>query len=124
MNSFTEVEKFIKVNSEELDKGKWLCQLSGKKFKGPDFIRKHIFTKHAEKVLVVRSDVSIFMFVCLLGMYVCVTCVIVCMLGMYVCMACVFVCLLGMYVCVTCVIVCLLCIYVCVCVHHALHPPS
>lgn len=45
-----EVEKFIQSNTQELSKDKWLCPLSGKKFKGPDFIRKHIFNKHAEKV--------------------------------------------------------------------------
>lgn len=45
-----EVEKFIQSNTQELAKDKWLCPLSGKKFKGPDFIRKHIFNKHAEKV--------------------------------------------------------------------------
>lgn len=45
-----EVEKFILANTQELGKDKWLCPLSGKKFKGPDFIRKHIFNKHGEKV--------------------------------------------------------------------------
>lgn len=45
-----EVEKFILANTQELAKDKWLCPLSGKKFKGPDFIRKHIFNKHGEKV--------------------------------------------------------------------------
>ena len=29
----TEVEKFIKSNTQELGKDKWLCPLSGKKFK-------------------------------------------------------------------------------------------
>lgn len=45
-----EVEKFVLANTQELAKDKWLCPLSGKKFKGPDFIRKHIFNKHGEKV--------------------------------------------------------------------------
>lgn len=53
-----EVEKFIKANSQELGKDKWLCPLSGKKFKGPDFIRKHIFNKHSEKVEEVRKEVE------------------------------------------------------------------
>merc|ERR1719323_545405 len=44
-----EVEKFIAANTQELGKDKWLCPLSGKKFKGPDFVRKHIMTKHTEK---------------------------------------------------------------------------
>jgi hypothetical protein len=41
---------FPQANTQELGKDKWLCPLSGKKFKGPDFVRKHIFNKHAEKV--------------------------------------------------------------------------
>jgi hypothetical protein len=40
----------LQANTQELGKDKWLCPLSGKKFKGPDFIRKHIFNKHGEKV--------------------------------------------------------------------------
>ncbi|KOB74137.1 putative arsenite-resistance protein [Operophtera brumata] len=55
-----QVEKFILSNTQELGKDKWLCPLSGKKFKGPDFIRKHIFNKHAEKVDEVRREVSYF----------------------------------------------------------------
>ena len=45
-----EVAKFIQANTQELSKDKWLCPLSGKKFKGPDFVKKHIYTKHAEKI--------------------------------------------------------------------------
>ncbi|XP_052903474.1 serrate RNA effector molecule homolog isoform X2 [Anopheles moucheti] len=55
-----EVEKFITANTQELAKDKWLCPLSGKKFKGPDFVRKHIFNKHAEKVEEVRKEVEYF----------------------------------------------------------------
>lgn len=55
-----EVEKFITANSQELAKDKWLCPLSGKKFKGKDFIRKHILNKHAEKVDEVRKEVDYF----------------------------------------------------------------
>ncbi len=54
----TEVEKFINANTQELAKDKWLCPLSGKKFKGPDFVRKHIFNKHGEKVEEVKKEVS------------------------------------------------------------------
>ena len=54
---FREVEKFVQANTQELAKDKWLCPLSGKKFKGPDFVRKHLFNKHAEKVDEVRQDV-------------------------------------------------------------------
>jgi hypothetical protein len=56
---FSEVEKFIQANTQELAKDKWLCPLSGKKFKGPEFVRKHIFNKHAEKVDEVKKEVSV-----------------------------------------------------------------
>ncbi|XP_017838952.1 serrate RNA effector molecule homolog isoform X1 [Drosophila busckii] len=55
-----EVEKFVQANTQELAKDKWLCPLSGKKFKGPEFIRKHIFNKHEEKVDEVRKEVQYF----------------------------------------------------------------
>ncbi|XP_075217478.1 arsenic resistance protein 2 isoform X2 [Lycorma delicatula] len=55
-----EVEKFIAANTQELAKDKWLCPLSGKKFKGPEFVRKHIFNKHAEKVEEVKKEVEYF----------------------------------------------------------------
>nr|CAG4640777.1 EOG090X04A7 [Eulimnadia texana] len=56
----SEVEKFVQANTQELAKDKWLCPLSGKKFKGPDFVRKHIFNKHGEKVEEVKKDVEYF----------------------------------------------------------------
>lgn len=55
-----EVERFVDSNTKKLSEDKWLCPLSGKKFKGPDFIRKHIFNKHAEKVEEVKKDVEYF----------------------------------------------------------------
>ncbi|KAL0268500.1 UNVERIFIED_CONTAM: hypothetical protein PYX00_010419 [Menopon gallinae] len=55
-----EVEKFIQANTQELSKDKWLCPLSGKKFRGPDFVRKHIQNKHAEKVQEVVKEVEYF----------------------------------------------------------------
>lgn len=59
-NPEAEVEKFVQANTQELAKDKWLCPLSGKKFKGPEFIRKHIFNKHEEKVEEVRKEVQYF----------------------------------------------------------------
>ncbi|XP_042908669.1 serrate RNA effector molecule homolog [Parasteatoda tepidariorum] len=56
----TEVEKFIQANTQELAKDKWLCPLSGKKFKGPEFVRKHIYNKHAEKIEDVKKEVEYF----------------------------------------------------------------
>jgi Arsenite-resistance protein 2 len=55
-----ELEKFIQANTQELGKEKWLCPLSNKKFKGAEFVRKHIFNKHAEKVAAVKADVEFF----------------------------------------------------------------
>ncbi|XP_060066820.1 serrate RNA effector molecule homolog [Ylistrum balloti] len=55
-----EVEKFVTANTQELAKDKWLCPMSGKKFKGPEFVRKHLFNKHAEKVEEVKKEVTFF----------------------------------------------------------------
>uniref|UniRef100_A0A1A8IT41 Serrate RNA effector molecule homolog (Arabidopsis) n=4 Tax=Nothobranchius TaxID=28779 RepID=A0A1A8IT41_NOTKU len=55
-----EVEKFLSANTQELSKDKWLCPLSGKKFKAPEFVRKHILNKHADKVTAVRQEVEFF----------------------------------------------------------------
>ena len=49
----------MKANTQELAKDKWLCPLSGKKFKGPEFVRKHLFNKHGEKVEDVKKQVSL-----------------------------------------------------------------
>ncbi|XP_043853939.1 serrate RNA effector molecule homolog [Dromiciops gliroides] len=55
-----EVERFVISNTQRLRKGVWLCPLSGKKFKGPEFVRKHIFNKHAEKIEEVKKEVAFF----------------------------------------------------------------
>lgn len=57
-NADAEVEKFISANTQELGPQKWLCPLSGKKFKGPEFVLKHIQNKHGEKIDEVRLEVS------------------------------------------------------------------
>lgn len=54
-DSEEEVEAFIKANTKEVSKDKWLCPLSGKKFKGPDFVRKHILNKHFERIEEVKK---------------------------------------------------------------------
>jgi len=59
-NEETEVDNFIKANTQELAKDKWLCPLSGKKFRGPEFVRKHIMMKHGESVDNVRTEVKYF----------------------------------------------------------------
>jgi len=55
-----EVEKFIQSNTQEVAKDKWQCPLCGKKFKGDEFVHKHIFAKHAEKVKEVKKEVEYF----------------------------------------------------------------
>lgn len=55
-----EVEAFITANCVELSTDKWLCPLSGKKFRGPEFIRKHIIGKHSEKLEEVSQEVKYF----------------------------------------------------------------
>ena len=64
-NQEEEVEKFIASNMQELGKDKWLCPLSGKKFKGPEFVKKHILSKHEDKIDDVKKEVRIcFVFCC------------------------------------------------------------
>lgn len=55
-----EVEKFMKNNCQKVDKDVWLCPLSGKKFKGPDYVRKHIETKHPDKLVELKIEVEYF----------------------------------------------------------------
>jgi RNA recognition motif-containing protein len=55
-----EIEKFIKLNTQELAADRWLCPLSGKRFKGPEFIRKHLFYKHMEKIMDVKKECEYF----------------------------------------------------------------
>lgn len=56
-NEADEVEKFINANCQEVGKDKWSCPLSGKKFKGPEFVRKHILNKHQDKLDEVKKNV-------------------------------------------------------------------
>merc|ERR1711884_647132 len=55
-----EIETFVNINTKKLDEEKFLCPLSNKKFKGKEYVRKHIFNKHAEKVEAVKRDVCYF----------------------------------------------------------------
>ena len=59
-NETDEVEKFILANCQELGKDKWLCPLSGKKFKAPDFVKKHIFNKFSDLVKEVKIETEFF----------------------------------------------------------------
>jgi len=55
-----EIEKFMSVSMQELEPDKWLCILSQKKFKAPEFVRKHILNKFGEKVEEVKIEVEFF----------------------------------------------------------------
>ena len=52
------MEKLIERNTQKLSDEKYLCPLSGKKFKAPEYVRKHIFNKHANHVDEVKREVS------------------------------------------------------------------
>ena len=53
-----ELEVFFKASVEELSKDKWLCKLSGKKFRSFEFVKKHIVNKFPGKVKQVRMEVE------------------------------------------------------------------
>jgi hypothetical protein len=55
-----EIEKFIAANCKQIEKNVWLCPLSGKKFKGADYVRKHIESKFTDKLDEVRGEVDYF----------------------------------------------------------------
>jgi len=56
----TELDKFIAANTQQVDKEVWLCVLSGKKFKSPEYVKKHIETKHREKLVEIRIEFEYF----------------------------------------------------------------
>jgi len=55
-----EVEKFMSASMQELEKDKWMCTLSQKKFKAPEYVRKHIINKFQDRIDEVKSDVEFF----------------------------------------------------------------
>merc|ERR1719282_1990672 len=55
-----EVEIFIKANIHEVGSGKFFCPLSGKKFKGEDYVRKHIVSRFDDKLEDVRKQTQYF----------------------------------------------------------------
>lgn len=55
-----EVQKFIEKNTEFLAPGKYFCPLSKKKFKGPEFVKKHIENKFPENLDAIRTEVAFF----------------------------------------------------------------
>ncbi len=52
----------MKANTQELAKDKWLCPLSGKKFRAKEFVRKHILNKHSDKLEAVKLEVRVLLF--------------------------------------------------------------
>jgi hypothetical protein len=59
-NENDEIEKFMSASMQELEADKWLCTLSQKKFKAPEFVRKHIQNKFGEKIEEVKIEVEFF----------------------------------------------------------------
>lgn len=56
----TAVNDLVERNTKKIKDELYLCPLSGKKFKAPSFIRKHIMNKHAEVVEKARGVVGFF----------------------------------------------------------------
>ena len=56
-NETEAVEILIQSNTEDLGNNKHLCSLCGKKFKGEEFVKKHIANKHEEKIEAVKKEV-------------------------------------------------------------------
>lgn len=52
------VQKFIADNTQELGPEKWLCPLSGKKFKSSEFVLKHLTSKHGEALDGARKEAT------------------------------------------------------------------
>ena len=59
-NEDTSIENFIQENTKMIETEKYLCPLSGKKFKGPEYVRKHIHNKHNDKIDGVKLEVQYF----------------------------------------------------------------
>ena len=55
-----EVELFIEKNTVKMEEEKYLCPISNKKFKGKEYVRKHIMNKHMHKVNEVKDEVAYF----------------------------------------------------------------
>ena len=49
-------EKFISMNTVEEAPNRYRCPLSGKLFRGPEFIKKHILSKHESAMLAFLKD--------------------------------------------------------------------
>jgi len=53
-----EVKMFINCNTKKVSKDKWLCHLSGKKFKSFEFVRKHIIRRYTDLLNDVKKEVN------------------------------------------------------------------
>jgi len=59
-NEEQEIERFMESSMQELESDKWLCTLSQKKFKAPEFVRKHISNKFGHKIDEVKMETQFF----------------------------------------------------------------
>lgn len=55
-----EVSEFILANSHQESKEVWVCLLSEKKFRGPDYVRKHIESKFGDRLEEIRAECDYF----------------------------------------------------------------
>ncbi|KAL1920543.1 uncharacterized protein VTP21DRAFT_920 [Calcarisporiella thermophila] len=49
-NKEKEMDRFLTENIDDREQGKFRCKICNKPFRGPEFVRKHLNLKHAEKV--------------------------------------------------------------------------
>ncbi|KAI3388792.1 hypothetical protein SNEBB_005232 [Seison nebaliae] len=59
-NEQDEIDKMIEQHTIKLKEDRYECQLSGKKFKAKEFVQKHIYNKHSDKIDDVRNEVLFF----------------------------------------------------------------
>jgi hypothetical protein len=56
------VQDFLDKNTVEQAPGKYLCPLSGKRFRAVEFVHKHLYSKHQEEIDAARHEVEIILF--------------------------------------------------------------
>jgi len=59
-DSEAEVEKYVQDHVSKVEESKYKCELCPKMFKGPDFVAKHIRTKHVEEVQEIEDEITFY----------------------------------------------------------------
>ena len=55
-----EAEVFLNANAQQLSADKWLCAVCSKKFVSSDFVKKHIQTRHPERLEQIAAECEFF----------------------------------------------------------------